>query len=301
VSCQQSVASYLSDWLEIHSPGLSPSTVAGYDRTIRLHILPVCGAVPLGDLTPLDILKCLAPPRAAGHLRAAQLVLVTFRAALSGAVRLGLIDRSPADLVALPAHHARRLGYWGVDQMRAFLAAAQDDPLRPAWLLALCCGLRRGELLGLRWMDVDFGAHVVRIRNQRVRIEGVTYDRPPKSEAGRRDLAISPPLEEALRALRKQQRQLSPYVLTRDGQPLTADALRYAFRRACAAAGVPEIPLHGLRHSMASAAIDAGCELRVLQALLGHAHLSTTADIYVHPSAAVRSAALASVVRLVVQ
>ncbi len=268
MSCQQSVAQFLTDWLEIHSPGLSPSTVAGYDRTIRLHILPVCGAVPLGDLTPLDILKCLAPPRAAGHLRAAQLVLVTFRAALSDAVRLGLIDRSPADLVALPAHRARRLGYWGVDQMRAFLAAAQDDPLRPAWLLALCCGLRRGELLGLRWADVDFDQHLIHIRNQRVRVNGTTYDRPPKSEAGRRDLAISPPLEEALRALRKQQRQLSPYVLTRDGQPLTADA---------------------------------GCELRVLQALLGHAHLSTTADIYVHPSAAVRSAALASVARLVVQ
>ena len=285
MSCQQSVASYLSDWLEIHSPGLAPSTVAGYKRSITLHIVPVCGTVPLAELSPLHILKALAP----------------LRAALKDAMRLGLIDHNPADLVALPAHHARRLGYWGVDQMRAFLAATQGDALYPAWLLALCCGLRRGELLGLRWMDVDFGAHIVHVRNQRVRIEGVTYDRPPKSEAGRRDLAISPPLEEALRALRKQQRQLSPYVLTRDGQPLTADALRYAFRRACAAAGVPEIPLHGLRHSMASAAIDAGCELRVLQALLGHAHLSTTADIYVHPSAAVRSAALASVARLVVQ
>lgn len=301
MSCQQSVASYLSDWLEIHSPGLAPSTVAGYKRSITLHIVPVCGTVPLAELSPLHILKALAPLRAAGHPRAAQLVLITLRAALKDAMRLGLIDHNPADLVALPAHHARRLGYWSVDQMRAFLAATQGDALYPAWLLALCCGLRRGELLGLRWMDVDFGAHIVHVRNQRVRIEGVTYDRPPKSEAGRRDLAISPPLEEALRALRKQQRQLSPYVLTRDGQPLTADALRYAFRRACAAAGVPEIPLHGLRHSMASAAIDAGCELRVLQALLGHAHLSTTADIYVHPSAAVRSAALASVARLVVQ
>ena len=81
-----------------------------------------------------------------------------------------------------------------------------------------------------------------------------------------------------------------------DGIIIQDLGLAYAIRQA-----LPEIPLHGLRHSMASAAIDAGCELRVLQALLGHAHLSTTADIYVHPSAAVRSAALASVARLVVQ
>ena len=289
---QQTVSDYLSSWLDLRAPSLAPSTVSGYRRCLRLHIAPVAGAVPLADLSPAHIMAILAPLCAAGHTRQAQLVRILLRCALQDAVRMGLLPHNPIDAVRPPSHRKQPISFWSPEQVSAFLGAQRFCPLYHAWLLALLCGLRRGELLGLRWSDVDLAAGKVDVCNQRMVIDRVCIDRPPKSAAGRRQLPLPAPVLDALRRERRHSRSL--YVLSHpDGSPYTPQQLRRALDAACAASGVPRLHIHGLRHSMATAALEAGADVKVLQSLLGHAHYSTTADTYLHPSDTIRAQALA--------
>ena len=291
----QSVASYTQTWLEIHCCGLAPATKRGYASALRLHILPIIGTRALEALTPADVLECLAPLCERGQTRAAQLVLITLRAALGDAQRLGLISSNPAALVRAPRHERKPTAYWTPDQVGSFLRATERDPLYPIWLLALCCGLRRGELLGLRWEDVDLRAAQVRVLRQRVTVERQTLEGPPKSAAGRRVLSLAPPVAASLASLRRRQ-PWAVYVLSHDaGGPYTAQQLRQALDAATASAALPHIGVHGLRHSMAAAAVAAGVEMRTLQAILGHAHISTTADIYAHVAPDVAADALSRI------
>ena len=237
----QSVASYTQTWLEIHCCGLAPATKRGYASCLRLHILPRIGGRMLEDLTPADILACLAPLCERGQTRAAQLTLITLRAALGDAQRLGLISSSPAALVRAPRHERRPTPYWQPEQIGEFLRATERDPLYPIWLLALCCGLRRGELLGLQWADVDLRAAQVRICRQRVTIERRTLETAPKSSAGRRVLALAPPVAASLASLRRRQ-PWAVYVLSHDaGGPYTAQQLRQALDAAAAEIAAEEI------------------------------------------------------------
>lgn len=291
----QSVASYTQTWLEIHCCGLAPATKRGYASCLRLHILPIIGGRTLEALTPADVLACLAPLCARGQTRAAQLTLITLRAALADAVRMGLLPSSPAALVRAPRHERKPTAYWQPEQLARFLAAQRGQELYAVWLLAACCGLRRGELLGLRWDDVDLRSARIHIRRQRVPVEGRVIESPPKSAAGRRVLALAPPVAASLASLRRRS-PWAVYVLCHpSGEPYSAQQLRHALDAAASAAGLPHIGLHGLRHSMAAAAVAAGVELRTLQQIMGHAHVSTTADIYAHVSPAVSAAALTAI------
>ena len=177
------------------------------------------------------------------------------------------------------------------DDMRAFARWCVGAPWGHAWLLAMLCGLRRGELAGLRWSDVDLTAGVLHIRNQRQRISGKgVIDCPPKSAAGRRDIPLPADLGRLLAlVMRRQAAQAAAcgvsavYVVSyTDNRPIDPHALNAALSRDLAAAGLPPINLHGLRHSMATAAVAAGVPIKVLQTLLGHASYTTTADIYAH-------------------
>lgn len=289
---QQSVSDYLSAWLDLRSPSLSPSTVSGYARSLRLHIDPLIGGVPLVELTPAHVLAVLAPLCAAGRTRQAQLVRILLRCALQDAVRMGLLASNPVDSVRPPAHQKAPISFWSAAQIHTFLQSQRFSPLFHVWLLALLCGLRRGELLGLRWADVDLVGGQVDICNQRMVVDRVCFDRPPKSAAGRRQLPLPAPVLAALR--RERRRSASLYVLAHpDGSPFSPQQLRRALDAACAAAGVPRLHIHGLRHSMATAALEAGVDVKVLQVLLGHAHMATTADFYLHPSLSLREQALA--------
>ena len=287
----QTVAQYLSSWLDLRAPSLAPSTVSGYRRCLRLHLTPIAD-VRLDQLTPAHIMAAIAPLCAAGHTRQAQLVRILLRCALGDAVRMQILPFNPAEAVRPPVHHQRPIAYWSREQISAFLASQRFSPLSHVWLLALLCGLRRGELIGLRWSDVDLRAGVATVCNQRMVVDRVCIDRPPKSAAGRRTLPLPTPVIDALR--RERRRSQSLYVLSHpDGSPFSPQQLRHALDSACAEANLPRLHIHGLRHSMATAALEAGVDVKVLQSLLGHAHMSTTADTYLHPSQKIRSEALA--------
>lgn len=306
------VEEWVDNWISLRAPRLAPSTISGYRSQLRLHIAPCIGHKQLSKLKPKHVANLMMSLIEAGNTRMAQLVWVELRAALKAALRLGLINTNPAEQVDKPKHHPKETPWWSPDELRAFLAANRGERMFCAWLLALTCGLRRGELCGLRWIDVDLDAGVLRVCNQRqrVKIKGKVQliNKPPKSTAGHRELPIPSQLADALRMQRRLQiaDQLAAgadwkgagYVLlTSIGDGITPDALDYAHRKAIERARVPYIPLHGMRHSMATLAQACGVSIRILQDILGHAHYQQTAETYVHVLDASKRLALDNIIQ----
>lgn len=280
---------WVSRWIDLRAAALAPRTVESYRDLLRLHIAPTIGDRKLSHLKAKHISALLADLMAAGHSRTAALCFVLLRASLRSAVQAGRLKASPCDAVTPPRHRRADPRWWTPEELRRFAAATASRPYALAWQLALCCGLRRGELAGLRWSDIDQAAGLIHVRNQRQRVGGRLIDAPPKSAAGRRDLPIPPgllPLLERQQLLQQACAILSGvppvYVCSPDGSPIAPEALNRALAADVAAADVRPINLHGLRHSMATLAVSLGVSMKVLQGLLGHADYSTTANTYAH-------------------
>lgn len=265
----QTLFEYLSDWLALRSGALRPRTIESYSSLIRLHIAPMLGAVPVDQLTPLHIRPCLAAIVATGHTRTAELCYVMLSAALAA------LPGDPMKGVPRPAHIQHTPDAWTDDQIAAYVSALADHRHGLALGLGLMLGLRRGEICGLRWQDVDYDLCEISIINQRMRLDsGQIIDALPKSRASVRTVPVPPVLMAWLRRCRG----LAGYI-----DPITPSGLDAAHRALVRRLGLPPIPLHGLRHSMATACIRHGGDMRSLQLLLGHAKYSTTADRYTHP------------------
>ena len=283
------VSRWVSRWIDLRAAALAPRTVESYRSLLALHIAPTIGDRKLKSLKSKHISALLADLVAAGHSRTAALCFILLRAALKAAVFDGRLKASPCAAVAPPRHRRADPRWWTPEELRAFAESSQNRPFALAWQLALCCGLRRGELAGLRWSDVDQAAGLIHIRNQRQRVNGRLIDAPPKSAAGRRDLPIPPgllPLLARQQLLQEAEAVLIGvppiYVCSPDGSAIAPEALNRALAADVAAAGVRPINLHGLRHSMATLAVSLGVSMKVLQGLLGHADFSTTANTYAH-------------------
>lgn len=306
------LAQWLADWIALRSAGLSARSLESYRSLLSLHIAPALGNVALADLQPAQVQRLLASLCADGHARTAQLVLILLRASLRDALIAGYIAADPTARILRPRHVAAPARFWSLDDVRRFAASCTSSRWGVAWLLALLCGLRRGEIAGLRWADVDLTGSTPKchIRNQRQRIDGLgVIDCPPKSAAGCRDVPLPAPLIPVLRAVKRVQAAqeaaggvLPAYVVSYiDNRPIDPHALNRALSADIARAGVPQINLHGLRHTMASSAVAAGVDIKILQTILGHASYSTTADIYAHVQFAEQTRALATLVQFMIQ
>lgn len=267
---------YLKQWLlqKCDKCHLSPRTVDCYSSIIRLHLAPAIGDLPVASLTG-DLIAAMLQQLQLRKPRTAQLAFAVLQAALAAAEEQGLVDRSPMFHIAAPAHQPAPMQVWSDQQIGVYLAAALEHRHAAAWLMALQCGMRRGEIVGLRWSDVDPVNRILHITNQRQRLDdGRIVDLPPKSRSGIRHIPYNSLLADAFAALR----QSSPYVV-----PLTPSGLDQAHSRLLAQLSLPYIHLHGLRHTMATAAIRHGASMRALQMILGHSDISTTSRIYTHP------------------
>jgi integrase len=214
-------------------------------------------------------------------------------AALSHAVREEYLHRNVAALVQVPTgrngHKPRALT---LDQAKALLEAASDHRLYALVHLALLTGMRRGELLGLRWADIDFDAGTLTIGQTLMRLvgTGITFA-PPKTPASQRTIALTDSVLAGLHHHRRRQNRErallgerwheSGLVFTaRNGKPLDPYSLAPIFDRFRTIAALPHFRLHDLRHTTATLLGEAGTELHITSSVLGHAHLGTTADIY---------------------
>lgn len=280
------VSEWLPAYLDLRRPELAARTMEQYTDLVNRYIVPAIGAVPLEDLRPLAVAQLLAPI-SAQHPRTAQLVHRFLSAACKRAVSYGLIASNPAAAVAAPRHRRSSPRWLDADAARALLARSVGSRWHVAWSLALCLGLRRGELAGVRWSDIDMTKRIIIISQQIQTIGGKLAACPPKSEAGKRVIPLPSSLAAELAMWRRV--QCAPvgkdsYVLSchADGSPVTPGAINHALRRDMLRAGLEPINLHGLRHTMATMAVAQGVHLRILQELLGHANISITADTYSH-------------------
>jgi integrase len=292
---RQTVAEMMVYWLDTYARhNCRPKTVYDYTRIIRTPIVPTLGAIQVQKLTP-DALQAFYSERLAAGCgpRTVEMCHQRLSTALKQAVRLGLVSRNVCDLVTPPRVASREMATWDGDQARRFLAVAGQSAYGPIGIVALATGLRRGELLGLRWRDVDVERRTLSIR-QTVGLVGTTIlAGQPKTRSGRRTIPVPADVIEALREHRRRQNErrlaLGPIWQDHDlvfaaanGNPINPDNLRRDYARLVALAGVPRIRIHGVRHTHATLALQQGANIKAVSQRLGHARTSITMDIYAH-------------------
>jgi integrase len=222
-------------------------------------------------------------------------------AALRQAVRWQLLLRNPADAVEPPRPARRELRTTTPEQARAVMAAADATQIGAFVRLALLTGMRRGELLGLRWQDVEGGSVHVQQTAQRIPGQGIVF-RQPKTRLSRRAVALSTDAVGVLRTHRARQaeekllagpayRDQGLVFATGLGTPIEPGNLRRTWLRVTAAAGVPGLRIHDLRHAHATLMLGQGVHPKVVSERLGHASVNITLDTYSHVLPGLQAAA----------
>jgi integrase len=294
---KQAVATFLADWLEVVRPTVKPRTWIRYRQLVSKHANPALGTIKLMKLTPQQVQGMYANKLAEGlstttvnHLHA------VLHRAFDQAVRWGLVVRNVCDLVDAPrmAHHEMQV--LTPDQAKIFLAAAQGHRLEALFVLALTTGLREGELLALKWrdLDLDLDGGTLQVRGSLQRTDEGLVIGTPKTPQSRRHVGLTTAAITALRAHRTRQLeerlQLGPSWHDHDlvfanaiGRPLEAsDLLQRQFYPLLQRAGLPHIRFHDLRHTAATLLLLQGIHPKVVSEMLGHSQVGITLNLYSH-------------------
>lgn len=280
-----SVTDWLQSWLA-DQPFTKPSTLATYRCHVERHIIPLLGATPVADLSNSSVDGFVVALVDRGLAPATvHRVVATLRSALGSAVRSGLITSNPVRGVRLPSVPARPHAVWTVEQAREFLAHCSDDAVGVLLRLALLTGMRRGELLGLSWPDVDLDGQELIVRASRVAIGGQVVTGSPKSRVGVRRIYLDADTCKAINTWRwTQARCIGPNdgpVFTHvTGVPFQPWWVSRAFEKSIERLGLPHIRFHDLRHTSATIGLAAGESLKEVSARLGHADIAITANVY---------------------
>jgi integrase len=299
-------------WLPgLEGGDLRASTVAMYKDSATRYVLPHLGGHRLRDVKPVRLRTWLDGLKAAGvGDRTIQIAGITCHKIFKSALDLELVHRNPADNSAVrearPRAKAAPPTIWNAEQLRTFLDSQHEDRLFPLWRLATMSGLRRGELAGLRWRDVDLAAGLLHVRHTIVVVGYRAVASEPKTAKSRRTIGLDPATVAALRQHRARQaeellavgiqRNDDGHVFVReDGRAYHPQQLTKMLAVRAKAAGVPVVRLHALRHGHATAGLELGVPMKVMSERLGHSSLAITADIYSHVSEAVDQAAAAQI------
>lgn len=294
------MSSYLTEWLD-GQVFLRPSTRASYRAHLDTYLIPALRDTPISEVTTTQVER-LAHDLAARGLAAGtvQRVLATLRSAMAHAVRTGLIEQNPCTGVRVPTAVTRPIRTWTPDEAATFLDSLEQDAYWVLFHLALVTGMRRGELLGLRWPAVHL-AGFLHVESSRVAVGSHVVEGPPKSRAGVRTVFLDPGTVALLSRWKVTQTvqsgvgdESTGWVFTDDqGRPLTPWRVSREFRRAVEAMGLPVIRFHDLRHTSATLGLASGESLKEVSARLGHADIGITANVYadVLPETAKASAA----------
>lgn len=281
--------------------GLRPATLEQYRHVVAHWIVPHVGGVRVATLKPATVTKLsdqLATSKSAKGRdglseRSVQLTVQVLKAATRWALVTGLVARDPLAGVARPRVDSAAMVSWTAEQARTFLEATRDDRLAAAWALLLTRGVRRGELAGLRWANVDLDAGVLRIAETRISVAGKATASSPKTASGRRTI----PLDDALVALLRRHRATQAqeqlvagaaydrrgYLVADElGRPYHPDWISDRFEQLQSALDLPRIRLHDCRHTAASLMLGAGVATKVVSDLLGHASPTITLTTYAH-------------------
>lgn len=301
------VGAYLAEWLEVQRHRLQPTTLKSYTGNVDRYLAPHIGDVALADLDVRQLERLYADLMSRGgdggrplSRRTVEYAAATLRSALNDAVRTGLLDRNPASLArppridpTSPTEGDEELQVWTAEEARRFLEQIRGDRLRDLWVVALGTGMRRGELLGLRWEDVDIERATLHVRRSLQVVDGLVRLKRTKTSRSR-SLRIDERVVEVLdrrRRLQEIHREAAGdawsdrwgLVFTEeDGSYLVPMNVSSAFRWLVRKLDVPVIRLHDIRHTHATLLLQAGTPVKVVSERMGHSTIRVTLDVYAH-------------------
>jgi integrase len=285
---------YLDGWLSDVRETVRQRSWERYEQIVRVHIKPALGRVKIKALSPTHVRGLYREKLDAGlSRRTVQYIHTTLHKALKDAVSDGLIPRNVAEGIRPPRPKKKEITPLDPEQARAFLAAAHEDRFEALYVLAIHCGLREGELLGLKWDDVDLETGMLRVRRTLSETRTGYIFEPPKNGKGR-SIKLTQAATEALRShLERQLEEIDSsgddyqdqglIFPSRKGTPMNARNLTArSFKPLLKRAGLPDIRLHDLRHTCATLMLCEGVHIKLVQELLGHATIAITLDTYSH-------------------
>lgn len=327
VSDKMTLGEYLTKrWLPIQEARLRKSTYDSYRRNIELHVLPGLGSRPLDKLTPEDVDVFYAELLVSGDKRkhrrdpgpkglsakSVHNIHVTLNKAMSDAARKGTVVRNVVALADPPSLTGRggRIRTWDAEQLGRFLDDIASHRLAPVFHLAAHTGMRRGELLGLRWCDVDWAGQRLSIRQARVSVGYAVSIDDVKTATSRRTIDLDAGTVQVMRAWFERRTVerggRAPdgddlVVAKEDGTLIHPDVFSQVFDRRVAKLDVPRIALHDLRHTHATLLLWAGVPVKVVSERLGHANVAFTMNVYQHVLPGMQAEAADAFARIISQ
>jgi integrase len=292
---KQTVGTYLATWLDASKHRVKPRTYERYAELIAVHVTPSLGRVALAKLSPQHVQRLYTAKLDEGlssttvhHIHA------VLRTALAHAEKQGLVARNVVKLTTPPRMRRIEMHTLTSEQAQKLLATAKGDRLEALYVLALSTGMRQGELLALRWADVDLERATLRVTATLQRTRAGVMLAPPKTHRSRRQIALPPMAVEALRAHRSRQEDERQFLgeawepldlvfPNQHGAPIRNNNLLVdSYFPLLQRAGLPRIRFHDLRHTCATLLLGRGVPVKVVSELLGHASIAITLDVYAH-------------------
>ncbi|MHB9112922.1 MAG: tyrosine-type recombinase/integrase [Thermoleophilia bacterium] len=312
------VRQHFETWLESYARmATRPTTFESYRFLVKKYIIPALGDLRLEQLQPQHLQRLYAEKLSRGRAdgqgglspRTVQYLHVRIKQGLKYAVKWGLVGRNVAELVDPPRQVKKEMKTLTVAEVQTFLAAMRTDRLFALWRLALGTGMRRGELLGLRWQDIDFEHKHLTVRQQLVLVNGRPLFQEPKTKKSKRLIPLSVEMIDVLREHRL--KQAEDRLLATDysdldlvfagpgGEPLDPGDMVKRFEFRLQKAGLKRVRFHDLRHTFATLALQAGVQLKTVQETLGHEDIATTGNTYQHVIRSVQEEAIRKVEDLI--
>jgi len=294
----------LERWLPTKQSQLRPSTFSSYRNNVITHVIPRIGLIPLQKLQPEDLDTFYAHLLRDGRRngvggglapKTVRIIHGIIRKALADAMRKGTVTRNVADLADPPKVHlggSREMTVWSAAELREFLAGIEDNDWYVPIFIAANTGMRRGEVLGLTWRNVDLDAARLVISQQILSVEYEASVADVKTSNSRRTIDLDPRTVAVLKAWRKQQleqkmstgqRGNDEFVFTHpDGGPIHPDLFSQSWQRLMRDSELRTIRLHDLRHTHATILLKAGVPVKVVSERLGHSSPAFTMTVYQH-------------------
>ena len=290
------VGQWMDEWFEAYAKvKVRPSSHQTYKGYIENHIKPNIGDIPIEKLTSLQLQKFYRllltegrVPRIESEKQPKGLSAKTVRninqvisSAMDMAVRHKLILTNPTEGCELPKVEHREMKTLPAERLGAFLREAKESGVYELYYLDLATGLRRGELLGLKWEDIDLQNGIIHVRRQVARVDGEVKELPLKTKNSYRNISIS---QDAVAMLTEMEaHRSSDYVFpSSTGGPISPDSVNNMLHRVLKRAGLPSIRFHDLRHTFATLALQNGVDIKTVSGMLGHFSAGFTLDTYAH-------------------
>jgi integrase len=294
---RDSLGSYLENWLrDIVKPNLSPRTVEGYESIINKHIIPAkVGKIPLTQLKPPDIQGYYSDKLQSGLSNRTVLHhAMCLHGALRNAVKTGLVPFNICDATTPPKAVKKEMQIMNEKEMQIFLELARNTRYHTLFYLALFTGMRRGELLGLKWSDIDLLGMQISVNRSLYQLaNGEIIITKPKTNKSRRLISLTPSTCEVIRDEYAKQKATQESLAAQwnedsfvfsewDGKHLLPNTISHAWQKLAKKAGMKGVRLHDSRHSHATLMLKAGIHPKIVSERLGHSSITITLDTYSH-------------------